>query len=187
MNDSLAILRADYRRASGRSIALPIAGAIVWAVVGAAGAVLPARQAALVLLFGSGAIFPVGLLLARVLGERLLDDRNPLARLMGLAVLMVNLLWPVHIAFYLRDPSALPLSVGIGLGVHWIVFGWIAQHRVGLVHAISRTVLVTAAWLLWPAHRYTAVPVVIVAVYVVTIAMLARVPPSIGTARAVEA
>ena len=51
------------------------------------------RTATFVLLFGTGAIFPVALGLSRLLRERILYNTNPLAKLMALSVLMVNLLW----------------------------------------------------------------------------------------------
>jgi hypothetical protein len=176
MNQALDLLRDDYRRRSGRSMALPLAGTVVWTAVGCAGAVLPAKTAALVLLFGSGVIFPLGLLFGRLLGEDVMGRENPLARLMGAAVLMVNLLWPIHILFYLRDPSSLPLTVGIGLGIHWLVFGWIVQHPAGAFHAVTRTLLVAAVWIAFPAARFVAVSAVVVAVYLATLAWMARAP-----------
>ncbi|MBZ5575504.1 MAG: hypothetical protein LAP40_02960 [Acidobacteriia bacterium] len=51
---------------------------------------------------------------------------------------------------------------------------WIVQHWIGLAHGVSRTVLVSAAWYVFPAHRFVAIPVVIVGVYLVTIVILAR-------------
>ena len=179
---SLDALRREYRRTNGRSLSLPIAGTIVWSAIGFVGSRVSLSTAALVLLLGSGLIFPIGLVVARILGENVLDNRNPLGRLMGLAVLMVNLLWPVHIAFFLQDPTALPLTVGIGLGIHWIVFGWIVRHPVGLVHAIARTVLVTVAWFALPGQRFAIVPAVIVVVYLVTIVVLARSRRLVGEA-----
>lgn len=46
------------------------------------------------------------------------------------------------------------------------------QHWIGLFHAITRTILVTAAWFLLPAHRFTVIPVVIVFIYLVSIVIL---------------
>lgn len=118
MHGPLGAVRADFDRQAGRSLALPLAGAIIWTIVGIAALFLPLRPAILLLLFGSGAIFPLGLALARLLHERLLDNSNPLARLMALCILMVNLLWALHLTLLNRDPALLPLSLGIGLGLH---------------------------------------------------------------------
>lgn len=165
----LDVLRADFDRQAGRSLSLPIAGAIVWTIAGIAALLLPERPATFVLLFGSGAIFPIGLAVARVLNEKLLSNTNPLSRLMGLCVLMVNLLWALHITLLVNDAAYFPLSLGIGLGLHWIVFSWIVDHPLGIVHAIMRTALVTGLWWLLPSNHITAVAVGVVIAYLYSI------------------
>ncbi|MCZ2860859.1 CPBP family intramembrane metalloprotease [Blastococcus sp. VKM Ac-2987] len=155
-------LRADFARHAGRSLALPLAGAFVWAVVGIVTLFLPASTATLVLPFATGAIFPLGMVIAQRLGERLLDNPSVLAGLTGRCVIMVNLLWAVHLTVFALAPSHLPLTLGIGLGLHWVAFGWIIGHPLGLVHAIARTLSVTAAWWLVPDHRISAVAAAVV-------------------------
>ena len=174
MDEAFSAYRVAYARTAGRSLAMPIAGALVWLAFAIAGALLPERQAGLVMLFGSGVIFPLGLLLARVLGEDLLSRDSPFARLMGASTLMVNLLWPLHIVLFLQDPDLLPLTLGVGLGLHWIVFGWIVRHPVGLFHAIARSVLLPVLWVAFPDSRFVALPGAVTVVYVVTIVILVR-------------
>lgn len=168
-SSSLRALRADFDRNAGRSLSLPLAGMIIWAVVGIVSLFLPFRTANLVLLFASGAIFPLGLLLSQLLREQLLSNENPLAKLMGLAVLMVNLLWALHLTFVVDSPTYVPLSLGIGLGIHWIVFSWIIGHPLGIIHAVLRTGLVTALWWLFPDNRIAAVAIGVVVAYAYSI------------------
>jgi hypothetical protein len=176
MNPHLADLRTDFDTHAGRSMALPMAGALVWAAIGAAAPRLSSGTANLVLLFGTGAIFPLGLGLARLLGERLIDNPSPLANLMGRCVLMVNLLWAMHLTVFALDPTYLPLTLGIGLGLHWVVFSWVVGHPVGLIHAVLRTVLVTGLWWLVPTHRISAVAAGVVAAYGLSLYLLATRP-----------
>ncbi|MFN0181558.1 MAG: DUF7010 family protein [Gemmatimonadales bacterium] len=61
-------------------------------------------------------------------------------------------------------------------GLMWVPFSWILQHWVGLFHDIARTVLVLAAWYLFPEQRFVVIPAVIVAIYLVTIFVLMRRP-----------
>ncbi len=176
-------LRADFDHQAGRSTALPLAGTVVWAGAGIAALFLSERTAALVLVFATGAIFPLALGLSQLLGEKILTNTNPLARLMALCTLMVNLLWAVHITLLIRAPEFLPLSVGIGLGLHWIVFSWIVRHRLGIVHALLRTVLVTGMWWLFPTHRVSAVAAGVVIAYAYAIyALHTRTLNTVGTA-----
>ena len=166
---TLSQLRADFDNRSKRSFSMPLAGLAVWAVIGVLGMLLPPKASILALAFGTGAIFPLALAIARLRGEQLLENDNPLAKLMGASVLMVNLLWAVHIPLLMSAPQFVPLSLGIALGLHWIVYSWIIAHPLGLRHAILRTAGLAAAWFAFPGHPVTASAAVVVAAYVVTL------------------
>ncbi len=168
--------RRDFEHSANRSVSLPIAGAIVWLTVGLLSTQLSERLGVLVLIVGSGVIFPIGLFIAHLRDEALISSANPLAKLMGLCVLMVNLLWALHIPLFFYAPEFVPLSLGIGLGLHWIVYSWIVRHPVGIQHAILRTLLVVAAWAVFPENRLLAVSVVIALVYVVSIRQMLTRP-----------
>jgi len=161
--------RKDFEHSAKRSLAMPIAGAIYWLALAIVSTQVSERLGLLILLFGSGTIFPIALLIAKITKENVFSPNNPLAKLMGLSVLMVNLLWALHIPLFLYAPEFLPLSVGIGLGLHWIVYSWIIQHPVGLIHAILRTVLVLLAWFIFPESRLFAIGISIVLVYCLSI------------------
>lgn len=171
--DKLSELRADFEMRSKRSMSMPIAGATVWCVIAILGMVLPFRSAILALAFGTGAIFPVAMVIARVRGEDLLNNTNPLASLMGTCVLMVNLLWALHIPLLMEAPQFIPLSLGIALGLHWMVYSWIIRHPLGYQHAMTRTVALVAVWFAFPEHTVTASAAVVVAAYLVTIYQMA--------------
>ncbi len=89
---------------------------------------------------------------------------------------MALLVWAIAIPFYMVEPSSLPLSVGILVGLMWVPFSWMIQHWIGLFHGITRTVLVVAAWYVFPAQRFVVIPVVIVIIYLISIYVLARRP-----------
>lgn len=166
---TLIQLRADFDEHSKGAMSLPIAGLLVWCVVGILGTVLAPKAAILALVFATGAIFPLGMAIAKLRGEQLLGNANPLARLMGVCVLMVNLLWAVHIPLLMRAPQFVPLSLGIALGLHWMVYSWIIGHPLGYRHAILRTAGLVAVWFAFPAHPVTASAGVVVAAYAITI------------------
>ena len=161
--------RSDFNAAAKGSVSMPIAGACVWLAVAIISTQFDERTGVLILLFGSGAIFPLALAIARLRGEALMSSDNPLAKLMGLCVLMVNLLWAVHIPLFLYAPAFVPLSLGVGLGLHWIVWSWIVQHPLGIVHAVLRTILVAVAWFAFPESRLFAIGLAIVFVYGISI------------------
>src|ERR1035437_8917542 len=176
MSETLYDLRLAYEQETNRSLSMPLAGAFVWLAIAVFGWLLPENRAAVAMLFGTGLIFPVALLIAKFRRENLTGRLNPLSRLMGMTVLMVNLLWAVHLPLLLGAPRFFPLSLGIGLGIHWIVYSWIIQHPVGLIHAMLRTGLVVTAWSAFPNGRMLAIPAVIVMVYLISLVMMARRP-----------
>lgn len=166
---TLTEYRADFEHITNRAVSMPIAGAVVWAVVALLSSQLEPRFTVYILLFATGAIFPLALLIAKFRHENLVSSQNPLAKLMGVCVLMVNLLWAVHLPLLLNAPEFVPLSLGIGLGLHWVVYSWIVQHPVGLMHAIIRTILIVFAWYLFPDARVLAIACAIVLVYLLSI------------------
>lgn len=161
--------RRDFEVSANRAVSMPIAGALVWLVIALLSTQLDERTGVLVLLFGSGTMLPIGLIIARFRGEVIMSSDNPLAKLMGLCVLMVNLLWAVHIPLFLYEPTLVPLSLGISLGLHWIIFSWIVQHPLGIVHAVLRSILVMVAWFVFPDQRLFAIGLVIVLIYFLSI------------------
>lgn len=121
------------------------------------------------------AVFPLGLLISRFVGEDLFGAKgqNELDRLFVQGLLMASLVWCIAIPFWMIEPSSLPLSAGILAGLMWVPLSWILQHWVGLFHAIARSILVVLAWFLFPGHRFIVIPAIIVVVYLVSIVALA--------------
>jgi len=160
-----------------RFLAMPIAGAIAWTAIGIAGALLPLTFAVWAVFIGTGMIFYLGVGISRFTGEDLLGRRrkgNYFDQLFLLAVGSALLVYSIAIPFFLVDPTSLPLSVGVLTGLMWLPFSGLIRHWIGLFHGITRTVLVVAAWYAFPAERFVVIPAIIVAIYLVTIFVLAR-------------
>lgn len=159
-----------------RFLAMPIAGAMAWTAIGIAGALLPLVYAVWALFIGTGLIFYLGLLVARFTGEDLLGKQrqgNFFDRIFMLSVVMAVMVYAIAIPFFLIEPTSLPLSVGILTGLMWVPLSGLLQHWIGLFHAFSRTGAVLAAWYIFPDDRFVVIPAAIVAIYGVTILVLA--------------
>lgn len=170
---SLEVQRAEFSRR--RFLAMPLAGTIAWLVVAAGGVLLPPVGSALLLFFATGSIAFLGMFLSRFTGENMLDKTRPKNEFDGLffhAMGMSLLVFAIAIPFFRQDYTSLPLTVGILTGLMWLPLSWIIRHWIGVFHAVGRTVLVTATWYLFPDDRFVAVPLVIVGMYLVTIAVL---------------
>jgi hypothetical protein len=172
---SLEEQRSDFARS--RFLAMPLSGLIAWTIIGIAGALLPPFWAVLTLFFAAGSIVYLGMLISRFTGEHLLQRSragNAFDRLFFHTVAMALLVFAIAIPFFQADYTSLPLTVGILTGLMWVPFSWIVEHWIGIFHAVARTVLVTAAWYLFPDLRFVLIPAIIVAIYAVTIYVLER-------------
>jgi hypothetical protein len=154
---------------------MPLAGAVAWTIVGVAGIFLPPLLKAWALFVAVGSIAGLGIFLSRFTGENFLDKQRPKNVFDALFFRTVGEAWLVFaiaIPFFRADYTSLPLSVGILSGLMWLPLSWMIGHWVGTFHTLARTALVTASWYWIPNYRFVAVPVVIVAVYAVTIVVL---------------
>jgi hypothetical protein len=161
--------------AQRRGLAMPLAGAVAWTIVGVAGVFLRPILEVWVLFGAVGSILYLGMLFSRFTGENFLDKRRPKNVFDGLflrTVVEAVLVFAIAIPFFRADYTSLPLSVGVLSGLMWLPFSWIIEHWIGTFHTLARTGLVTASWYLFPGFRFIAVPAVIVAVYAVTIVVL---------------
>ncbi len=177
MDTSASRTLDEQRRefAQRRGLAMPLAGAVAWTIVGMGGVFLPPILKVWVLFGAIGSIAGLGIIFSRLTGENFLDKQRPKNAFDGLFFRAIGQAWLVFaiaIPFFRADYTSLPLSVGILSGLMWLPFSWIIGHWIGTFHTLARTALVTAIWYLFPQFRFIAVPVVIVAVYTITIVVL---------------
>ena len=158
-------------------LAMPIAGAIAWAGIGIAGAVLPLGPAAWAVFIGTGMIFSLGIVVAKFTGEDLLGREskgNFFDKLFLHTVAMALLVYGIAIPFFLVQPTSLPMTVGILSGLMWVPFSALINHWVGIFHGVARTVLLVFAHFAFPEQRFVVIPGIIVTLYLVTIVALQR-------------
>jgi hypothetical protein len=159
---------ALYARARG-GVSAPAAGFLYWGGLALLGKVLPERGWMLAAFFGSGLIFPLAILLQRPLGADVLA-KSPLSGAVFAALFSMLIgTWSITITAFLKAPALVPLTLAIGMALHWPVIGWMYGRTVLFsLHLIVRTAAVMAIWLLWPTERFTLLPTAVSAVYFVT-------------------
>lgn len=161
--------------ASRKFLATPLAGLLVWFVIGLAGLFFSPQVAVWTLFIGTGSIVYVGMFISRFTGEHFLEKNKPknaFDQLFFYTVGEAILVYSIAIPFFMADYTSLPLTVGILTGIMWLPLSWIIQHWVGLFHGLTRTILVVALWYLLPAYRFVAIPFAIVLIYTATLIIL---------------
>lgn len=170
-------LRADFLANSTQS--MPIAGMIFWGVVALASLRLTPNGLALLVLFGSGMIFPFGVLLDRLRGRtmRAGTGGNPVMAMFLQSLGLVVLVWPLVIlgARGARDANLYVLGGAILMGMVWIPYGWAADDRTGMEHAIGRGIFCYAAYLFVPApYKALAISLVVMLAYLYSFVRMRR-------------
>ncbi len=156
-------------------IASPIAGLIAWLIVGISALVFPERITVWVLFIATGSIVYLAMGISKFTGENYLEKHKPkntFDKLFLLTVAQALLVYSIAIPFFLVDYTSLALTVGILTGLMWLPLTWIIDHWVGIFHSITRTILVLALWYLFPSHRFIAIPIAIVILYIISIIIL---------------
>jgi hypothetical protein len=161
-------LRAEFLATSTQS--MPIAGIVFWLIVAVAALYLSPQHLAYLVGFGSGMIFPLGILIDFLRGRKIkrASSDNPVTQLFLQCLGLVVLVWPlVLIAAYLaHDANLIVLGGAILMGIIWIPYGWAADDPVGLQHAIGRSVLSYACFLFAPApYKASAISVAVLLSY----------------------
>lgn len=166
LNQTFLDERKRYSAAAGGGVSLPVAGAVYWAVAGVLGFYLEPGDWAYAAAAGSGMIFPLGLLLQGALRSPFMKAKSPLSGVTMSAIIAINLLWPVHFVLISVLPEAAPLTLAIGMTLHWPIIGWAYASRVCMIHALVRTLVVTLIWYGLPELRFTGIPFAVSALYV---------------------
>ena len=100
---------------------MPLAGIVFWTVVAIAGRMLPSAQVAYGVGFGSGAIFPLAVLIDKVSGRQTVQagNDNPLLGMFIQNLALVALLWPFVIiaAVVAGNPLLVVLGGAILMGI----------------------------------------------------------------------
>jgi uncharacterized membrane protein YhaH (DUF805 family) len=145
-------LRADFLATSTQS--MPIAGMIFWATIAVAALYVNPLALAYMVLFGSGMIFPLGVVIDLATSRKMkrASTQNPVTQLFMQSLGLVALMWPLVIIAARRahDPGLIVLGGAVLMGIIWIPYGWGADDPVGLQHAVGRSVLAYVAYLFAP-------------------------------------
>jgi|SRR5690554_2980308 len=161
---------------SNRSfLATPLAGLIIWTIIGFVGIFFSDFIAVWSIFIGTGSIAYLGMFISKFTGEDFLDKskpKNEFDKLFLLTVGQALLAYAIAIPFFLVDYSSLPMTVGILTGLMWLPFSWIINHWIGIFHVTFRTTIVLALWYLLPEYRFVSIPFAIVLIYIITIVVL---------------
>lgn len=161
---------------SKRYLAMPLSGAIIWALIGILSFVLTPYQQVMATFIGTGSIIYLAMAISRLTGENISfqknAERNWFDTIFLAAVGMSFLVFAISIPLFMENYQALPFALAVQTGLMWLVFGVVAKAPVAYVHTIVRTVACVAAYLMVPEQSFWLQPLIVVVCYGFTIPVL---------------
>lgn len=165
----------DFR--ARRFLAMPLAGTLAWIGILVAGQLLAPRWHVLTTYILTGMIAYLGMGLSKLTGENFMDKvkrRNRFSQLYMLCMGQALLAFAIALPFAGTDSRSAVFTVGMLAGFMWLPMSWLIGHWVGAFHAVVRTLLILAAWVIAPDQGMVVVPLIVLGMYAVTIGVLER-------------
>ena len=173
LETNLQALRIDLAKRSRWNIGYFGAGLIFWLHATAIGAFVPLELARIYWLVGSFFIFPMAILLSRIIGADPFTKGNSLADLVGYTHMsVIALTFPILMAAFLYFPQALVFVMAIAYCLDFYVMTWAFGSRLFGLHAAFRVITVSVIWFALPDGRTTVLPATVAVAYLVTVILL---------------
>jgi hypothetical protein len=174
MTKTLENLQSEIISEAKKGYPILLSGSVVFLIFTFLPFFLPIETVYLAWIFGLAAIFPFGLLLARLLGVNLLSTNNPLGTLGGLVAFPQAFFIPVFIIVYQHIPQYLPFTIGLLGGSHFLPYMWIYKSKAYLFVTLATCLasLFLGGWFVDQA--FTLVPLAIFLVYVLGVVLILR-------------
>ncbi len=183
---SLAQERDDLARLTMKGAGMPVAGLLYWLALGFLLGSTPDRRAIVLAFWLTGAVFPVGIAITRLLGGDIMAKSPSLTSLGLMVAALQAFFWPVAILVFRLEPAWTPWTMAILFGSHFLPYWWMYRSPAYAVLAISLGVTMSMGAIVQGAAIYAAVPWLAAGCYAVAVAMLLRETRPFRTARAVK-
>ena len=155
-----------------KGISFPIAGSIIIAFAAIAVNLFPERMALMMVFFATGCVFPIAILVSKLINANPFAKMPPLSDLGAILAGIQMFYWPVFILLFSIAPAWVPFSMAILFGSHFIPYGWLykskAYYFIGAAVPVAGCVLALLGKEL--SYQYTFAAMV--PIYLVTCWML---------------
>jgi hypothetical protein len=168
-------LRIDLAVRSKWNLGFFWAGLIFWTYAAVIGWLFPLQAARLYWLLGTSLIFPVAILVSKLIGVDPFSKENPLGQAVGythMSVILMTL--PLVVIAYVHYPQFMILILAISTSLSYYVMTWAFGSPLFVLHAALRTAAVVAIWFALPAQQSWLIPMVVACAYGITVLLSSR-------------
>lgn len=180
-NMTLSELKSDLIIEAKKGYPFFLAGGIYWLVMGFLGVTMEVnQQLALIYLIGTMSIFPMAIMIGRVLKVNILS-KNPLGVLGGIIGGIQAFYLPVWIVIYMEHYELIPMVIGVLGASHFLPYLWIYESKTYLFLTISMAAIAFVFGYLFISQAFVLVPFLIAIIYFITVALLLIEVRGLGT------
>lgn len=174
MNQTLDQLQTDIIVTAKKGYPILLSGSIIFLIFTFLPFVLPAKAVSMVWIVGLSSIFPLGILLSKLVQANLLVTDNPLGTLGGIVAAPQAFYIPVFIVVYMHIPEYLPFTIGLLGGSHFLPYMWIYKSKAYLFVTLGTclSALILGGYFL--DLSYVLVPLAISLVYGIGVLLILR-------------
>jgi len=179
--------RVGFAAVTKKGVGLPVAGTAFWIAASVVFYLVPPALAGLIVMVATGLVFPLGILISRLLKGDVLAKRPPLSDLGGILAAVQLSYWPIIVLCYLVFPVWLPFVLAVLFGSHFLPYGWLYQSRGYYFLGIAVPVVAVVVALLGPSvsHAFTApaTAAIYLVACVIVLKEVAALPPAAGASQ----
>ncbi len=162
----------DFARTMKKGLPVFPVGILFWGLMWIFHFFLPENVLTLAYLFGIGVIFPLSILVGKLIGVNMLDSSNPLNKLAGLFGALQLLFAPLVVMVYLYEPMWIPFAIGVLTGAHFLPFYGLYNSPAYLFLSIATVLVATVFGIFFIENTFAVTPLAIMVVYVITMILL---------------
>lgn len=161
-------LKIDLSKSAHKGSPMFIAGTLFWLIAGLSETFLSRDVTIWVYLFGIGSIFPLGILISKLLKVNFLATHNPLSTISGLIGGIQIFFAPLVIMVFLNQPDWLPFTVAVLTGAHFLPFVAIYESKTYFFQTFATILSATIVGFFFLEQSYIYIPFSLVIVYLIT-------------------
>jgi hypothetical protein len=165
---SLKELKQDLSISAQKGSPMFIAGILFWLTAGLSGTFLSKSITVWIYIFGIGIIFPLGILISKLMKVNFLATHNPLSTIAGLVGGIQIFFAPLVLMVYFNQPDWLPFTVAVLTGAHFLPFVAIYDSKTYLFQTIATVAVATICGFFFLEQSYIFIPYALIIVYFIT-------------------
>jgi len=172
-DNTLQPLRVDLAERSFWNLGYFVAGLIFWLYVTAINIYFPLEKAKFYWFVGTFFIFPIAVLVSRLLGADPFSKGNHLGELVGYTHMsLIALTFPIVIFSLIYFPEAMILILAVAYCLDFYVMTWAFDSPLFGIHAAARVIIVAIIWFAQPDWREILIPATVAFAYLVTVILI---------------